>query len=93
MAMQYDDRVAHTLLNDFDMRNAIHAAPFANQTHTLAGFFEMCTRRINLTTLVNSALPYHRQNINRGASPAFSIMDAAWQPFIIRELIDGFSPQ
>lgn len=65
--MQYDDRVAHTVLNDPVVRSAIHAGPFANQTQSLAGFFEMCTARVNLTGLVDSTLPYHQRLIERGA--------------------------
>lgn len=67
MSVQYDDRIAHKFLNDFSVRDAIHAAPFANKTETLAGFFEMCTTRVNYTVLVESTIPYHKHNIARGA--------------------------
>ncbi|KAK9804123.1 hypothetical protein WJX73_001313 [Symbiochloris irregularis] len=63
----YDDRIAHKFLNDFSVRDAMHAAPFANKNETLAGFFEMCTTRVNYTVLVESTIPYHMHNIARGA--------------------------
>ena len=48
------------------VRDAIHAGAFANETQTLAGFFRMCTSRLNYTTIVNNTLPYHTDNIARG---------------------------
>ena len=64
--VQYDDRVAHYLLNDPTVRKSIHAGAFANATQSLAGFFEMCTSRINYTNLVDTTIPYHVRNIERG---------------------------
>lgn len=46
------------------------AETFANATQTLAGFFEMCTSRLNYTHLVDSTIPYHQSNIARGEPPA-----------------------
>ena len=64
--MQYDDRIAHFVLNNQEYRDSLHIAPFANETQSLAGFFEMCTQRINFTHEVPSTIPYHMANIEQG---------------------------
>ena len=64
--MQYDGRVGVQLLNDADVRKALHAAPVDSDSEDAAGFYVECTTRVNYSAIVESTVPYHLDNIQRG---------------------------
>ncbi|KAK9808273.1 hypothetical protein WJX73_006115 [Symbiochloris irregularis] len=61
-----DERVINFLFNSPAVREAFHAAPVANASQTLAGFYRGCSANLNYTINVDSVFPYHKSNIARG---------------------------
>ena len=67
-ALQDDERVVNFLFNSPAVREAFHAAPVANASQTLAGFYRGCSpaEDLNYSITVPSVYPYHKSNIARG---------------------------